>query len=143
MSIIDQGLEIHKHITLERGMDATIHPIHPFTNLDYCNKITHKHMLHNYANLMKERIVFNSGIIVVNPMNVLTSINKHKLDLAKAIVGTFNVIFMRKVHYSNNTCLMKLIMDIQLVLRFHNVLLPFVSIIFINLVIPNVYWDYG
>ncbi len=28
MSIIDQGLEIHEYITLEKGMDATIHPIH-------------------------------------------------------------------------------------------------------------------
>lgn len=97
MNIIDQGLEIHEHITLEKGMDATIHPIHPLHNLDYCNTITHKHMLHNYANLMKECIVFNSGIIVVNPMNVLTSVNKHKLDLAKAIMGTSNVIFVRKV----------------------------------------------
>jgi hypothetical protein len=26
---------------------------------------------------------------------------------------------------------------------FRNVLLPFVSMIFINLAIPNVYWDYG
>jgi hypothetical protein len=29
MSVIDQGLEIHEHITLERGMEPTIHPIHP------------------------------------------------------------------------------------------------------------------
>jgi hypothetical protein len=81
----------------------------PFTNLDYCNKITHK----------------------------------HKLDLIKAIVGTSNVILMRKVQYSNNECLMKLIMDIKLILMFRNVLLPFVSMIFINLEIPNIYWDYG
>jgi len=110
-----------------------------FTYLDYCNKITHKHILHNYANLIKECIISNGGIIVVNPKNVSTSINKRKLNLAKVIVGTSNVILMRKVQYSNNTCLMKLIMDIQLILMFRNVLLSFVSMIFINLAIPNVY----
>ncbi len=77
MNIINQGLEIHEHITLERRMDAIIQPTHPLHNLDYCNKITHKHRLHNYANLMKECIVFNSDIIIVNPRNVLTSVNKH------------------------------------------------------------------
>ncbi len=46
MNSIGQGLEIHKHITLERGMDIMIHQIYiPFTNLDHCNKITHKHVM--------------------------------------------------------------------------------------------------
>jgi hypothetical protein len=43
MSIIDQGVEIHKHIALEKGINVTIHPIYiAFTNFNYCNKITHK-----------------------------------------------------------------------------------------------------
>jgi len=43
MNIIDQGVEIHKHIALEKGMDVIIHPIYiPFTNFNYYNKITHK-----------------------------------------------------------------------------------------------------
>ncbi len=46
MNIIDQGVEVNKHIALEKGMDVTIHPIYiPFTNLNYCNKITHKHVM--------------------------------------------------------------------------------------------------
>jgi hypothetical protein len=53
--------------------------------------------------------------------------------LLKVIVGAFNAIFVKKVQYSNNTCLTWLIMTIHLVLILHNILLPFVSMIFANL----------
>jgi len=132
-STINQGLEIHKHITLEKGMDVTIHSLYiPFTNLDHCNKITHN-MSCSCANLIKECTTSNNGITTFNASNISTSVNKHKLDLAEIPMVTFNAIFMKRMQYLDNTCLTKLSMDIHLVLMFCNISLPFVSMISTNL----------
>jgi hypothetical protein len=70
--------------------------------------------------------------MALNLNNNFTLVSKHRLDLAKAMVGASNAIFMRKVQYLDNTHLTRLIMDIDLVLMFHNILLPLVSMIFTN-----------
>jgi hypothetical protein len=143
MNTIDQGLEIHKHITLERGMDITIHPIYiPFTNLDHWIKL-HTNMSCNCANLIKECNACNSGIITLSPIDISTSMNKHKLDLVEAIVGASNVIFLRRMWYSNNTCLTWLLMKIHLIVTFHNIMLPFFPSILPIWRIPSVSWAYG
>jgi hypothetical protein len=46
----------------------------------------------------------------------------------------FYAIFMRKVQYSNNTHLTRLIIEIHLILMLHKILLPLVSIISANLI---------
>ncbi len=45
------------------------------------------------------------------------------------MVGASTTIFIKKVRYSNNICLIGLTMDIQLVFVFHKILLPLVSMI--------------
>jgi hypothetical protein len=69
-----------------------------------------------------------------NPNNIFTLVIKHKLNLAEVMVGAPNVIFMKKVQFSNNTHLIGQIMDVHLVLMFHNILLLLISMIFANLV---------
>jgi hypothetical protein len=129
MNIINQGLKIHKHIILERGLDGTIHLIYiPFTNLDCCKK-SHTNTSHNYPNLIKKCTASNNGKIGCNPSNILTLLNKHKLDLVEVIEGASNAMFMKRMRYSDNRHLTKLNMDIHLVLMFHN-MLSFVLIIF-------------
>jgi hypothetical protein len=53
-----------------------------------------------------------------NLNNVFTSVSKHKLNLAKIMLGVFDVIFMKRVSYSNKKHLTWLIMDIHLILMF-------------------------
>jgi hypothetical protein len=86
---------------------------------------SHTNMFHSCANLIKECTTSNNGITTFNPSNNSTLVNKHKLDLVKVFVGASNAIFMRRVWYSNNTCLTRLNMEIHLVLMFRNILLPF------------------
>jgi hypothetical protein len=84
---------------------------------------SHTNTSRNWEILINEWTASNSGIMAFNPNNIFTLTNIHKLDLAKIMVGASNAIFMRKVQYSNNTCLIKLIMDIHPVLMFHEFLL--------------------
>ncbi len=93
----------------------------------------HTNMSHSCVNLIKECTTSNSGIIAFNPNNISTLVNKHKLDLARVIMGASNVIFMKKMWYLDNICLLGLIMDIHLVLMPHNILLPFFFMISIKL----------
>jgi hypothetical protein len=53
--------------------------------------------------------------------------------LVEVSVGASNAIFVRRVQYSNNTCLRWLFMTIHLILMLHNILLPFASMSFANL----------
>jgi len=88
----------------------------------------------SWENLINEWTTSNSVIMALNPNNDFTLVNKRRLDLAEAMVGASNAIFMKRVRYSNNTHLTTLIMDIHLVLMFHNILLPLVSMNCTNLV---------
>jgi hypothetical protein len=76
MNIIDQGSEIVEHITFKRGLPIIKHALNiPFTYFNCCYEIKNKKSL-NYANLLKECIAFNIGIIAFKPNKVSTSINK-------------------------------------------------------------------
>ncbi len=135
MSRIDKGMEISKHITLEIILVVTIHLIYiPSSQIFIVAMKSHTNTLCSWENLINEWTTSNSGIMAFNLNNIFTSVSKHKLDLVEAMVGAFNVIFMRRVQYSDNTCLTRLIIDIHLVLIFHNILLPLISMIFANLV---------
>ncbi len=61
---------------------------------------------------MKECIAYTSGITSSNPNNVSTSMNKEKFNLMKGIMGAFNAIFMKRMEYSINTHLTRLIIEI-------------------------------
>jgi hypothetical protein len=63
---------------------------------------SHTNLSCNCANLIKKCTVSSSGIITSNPINVSTLVNKHKLDLAKVILGASNIIFMKRMKYSKN-----------------------------------------
>jgi len=86
-------------------MDGTIHPIYILSQILITIRKLHTNTPYSGANLMKDYIVFESGVITFNPNNISTLVNKHKLDLVEVSVGAFNAIFVRKVQYSNNTCL--------------------------------------
>ncbi len=49
-------------------------------------------------------------------------------------MGASIIVFIKKVQYSDNTCLIGLTMDIHLVFVFHKILLPLVSMICANFV---------
>jgi hypothetical protein len=77
------------------------------------------------------------------PINVSTLVNKHELDLAKAILGASNIIFIKKMKYSNN------IFDrIDHGYPF-NFQVPqyFIAFCFHDFLpigqIPNIFWGYG
>ncbi len=128
-------MEISKHITLEIRLVVTIHLIYvPSSQIFIAVIKSNINTSCSWENLINEWITSNNGIMAFNLSNVFTSVSKHKLDLVEVMVGASNVILMRRVQYSNNTCLTRLIMDIHLVLIFHNILLPLISMIFANLV---------
>jgi len=123
MSRIDKGMEISKHITLEIILVVTIHLIYiPSSQIFIVAMKSHTNTLCSWENLINEWTTSNSGIMAFNLNNIFTSVSKHKLDLVEAMVGAFNVILMRRVQYSDNTCLTRLIIDIHLVLIFRNIL---------------------
>jgi hypothetical protein len=74
---------------------------------------SHTKTSRSWENLINEWIASNSHIMAFNPNNVSTFVNKHKLDLVEAMVGASNAIFMMKVWYLDNTCLIGLIMDMD------------------------------
>jgi hypothetical protein len=88
----------------------------------------------NCANLIKECTTFNIYITTFKPNKVSTSINKDKLDLAEGIVGASNAIFMRRMQYIDKTHLIGLIIKIHVILMFHKILLPVMSMILTDLV---------
>ncbi len=127
MSIIDQGVENNKHIFFKNEwMSQYIQYTSPSQIWTIAIK-SHINMSCNCANLIKKCTISSSGIITSKPINVSTLVNKHKLDLAKSILGASNIIFMKWMWYSNNIFDT---MDIHLVFKFHKILLPFVSMIF-------------
>jgi hypothetical protein len=65
----------------------------------------------NYAYLMKECIAYASGIITSKPNNVSTLMNKENFNLMKGIMGASNAIFMKRMQYSINTLLTRLIIE--------------------------------
>ncbi len=132
MSRIDKGMEILKHITLEIRLVVTIYI--PSSQIFIMTIKSHINTSHSWENLSNEWTTSNSGIMAFNLNNIFTLISKRKLDLVEVMVGASNVIFMKRVKYSNNTCLTRLIMDIRLVLIFHNILLPLISMISANFV---------
>jgi len=135
MNRIDKGMEISKHITLEIILVVTIHLIYiPSSQIFIAAMKSHTNTLCSWENLINEWTTSNSGIMVVNLNNIFTSVSKHKLNLVEAMVGASNVILMRRVQYSDNTCLTRLIIDIHLVLIFRSILLPLISMISANLV---------
>ncbi len=135
MSRIDKGMEISKHITLEIILVVTIHLIYiPSSQIFIAAMKSHTNTLCSWENLINEWTTSNSGIMAFNLNNIFTSVSKHKLDLVEAMVGASNVILMRRMQYSDNTCLTRLIIDIHLVLIFRNILLPLISMISANLV---------
>jgi hypothetical protein len=112
MNNVDQGNEIIEHITLKRKPFITKHVVHiPFTyRSSFANMKSQIKRYINCANLIKECTTSNSDIIAFKPNKVSTLMNKEKLDLVEGIVSASNAIFMRRVQYSNNTCLTRLIM---------------------------------
>jgi hypothetical protein len=86
-------------------MDGTIHPIYILSQILITIRKLHTNTSYSGVNLIKDCIVSKSGVIAFNPNNISILVNKHKLDLLKVIVGAFNAIFVKKVQYSNNTCL--------------------------------------
>ncbi len=128
-------MEISKHITLEIRLVVTIHLIYvPSLQIFIVVIKSNINTSCSWENLINEWITSNNGIMAFNLINVFTSVSKHKLDLVEAMVGASNVILMRRVQYSDNTCLTRLIMDIHLVLILHNIFLRLISMIFANLV---------
>ncbi len=128
-------MEISKHITLEIILVVTIHLIYiPSSQIFIAAMKSHTNTLCSWENLINEWTTSNSGIMAFNLNNIFTSVSKHKLDLVEAMVGASNVILMRRMQYSDNTCLTRLIIDIHLVLIFRNILLPLISMISANLV---------
>jgi hypothetical protein len=124
MNKIDKDMKIFKHITLEIKVVVTIYVISiPFKKIQWNTMKSHTNTSRSWEILINEWITSNSGIMAFNPNNVFTLTNRHKLDLAKVMVGASNAIFVRKVQYSHNTCLIKLVMDIHLVFMFHKILL--------------------
>jgi hypothetical protein len=105
MNTIDQGLEVHKDILKEKEMDGTIQPIYILSQILIIIIKSHTNTSYSGANLIKDCIVSKSGVIAFNPYNISTLVNKHKLDLIEVSVGASNAIFVRKVQYSDNTCL--------------------------------------
>jgi hypothetical protein len=55
--------------------------------------------------------------------------SQDKLDLGEGIVGASSAIFMKRVQYIDKTHLIKLITDIHVILMFHKILLPLISMI--------------
>jgi hypothetical protein len=86
-------------------MDGTIHPIYILSQILISIRKSHTSTTYSGANLIKDYIVSKSGVIAFNPNNISTLVNKHKLDLVEVSVGASNAIFVRRVQYSNNTCL--------------------------------------
>ncbi len=95
---------------------------------------SHTKIFFSCANLIKECITCNINIIVFKPNKVPTLVNKNKLDLAKGTMSASKAIFMRRMQYLNKPHLTRLIIEIHLVLMFHRILLPSISIISTSLV---------
>jgi hypothetical protein len=92
------------------------------TNIFFCSAI-----------FVRECITSKSGMSTFKSNYVFTIMNKYKLNWAMIRMGAFNVIFMKRVQYSNKTHFMKANKNIHLVLMLCKFMLPLVSIIFITL----------
>jgi len=97
-------------------------------------------VLQSHANIFLSSTIFvkgcitsKSGILTFKSNYVFTIVSKYKLNWAMIIMGTFNVIFMKRVQYLNKTHIMKANKNFQLVLMLCKFLLFLISIIFITL----------
>jgi hypothetical protein len=118
MSKIDQSMEVSKHIILETRMVVTIHPIYiPFTKFHYGYEITNKHItrLDRFEQWIDYLQEWHTNI---QPQQHFYISQQTQVILGRDYGVCTNIISMRKVWYSNNTCLTKLIVDICLVLSF-------------------------
>jgi hypothetical protein len=80
MNKVDKASEISEHITFKRRLVDAIYAIYnPFTNLNCHYTVKDKKIKFNCANLIKECITCNNGIIAFNPNNVSTLVNKEKI----------------------------------------------------------------
>ncbi len=102
MNTIDQSLEVHKDITSRKKKWMAQYIL---SQILITIRKSHANTSYSGANLIKDCIVFKSDVIAFNPNNISILVNKHKLDSIHVSVGASNAIFVRKMQYSNNTCL--------------------------------------
>jgi hypothetical protein len=133
VNIVIQCMEIVEHIFEKRIQGHNTCNLYHHHNLLllFCSHT--QTFFFSFAIFVKECITFKNGMLTFNSNYVSTIVSKYKLNWAMINMGAFNVIFMKRVQYSNKTHFMKTNKNIHLVLMLCKFLLPLISIIFITL----------
>ncbi len=85
-------------------------------------------MHHEVEETSPRNLVSNIGIKQTKNNKFFTSHNKSKLEVATGTMVETKAIFIKSGQYSHKTCFTSDNMEIQHVLMFHMILIPFVCI---------------